>query len=227
MVGWRSCAQRRFCADSIELTGRSVVFDHQRMGKKDPRVDAYIERSAPFAKPVLKHLRKIVHRGCPDVTETIKWNMPHFEHKGILCGMAAFKAHCAFHFWKGQLVLGSQEKENEAMGQFGRITSVDELPSDKTLIGWVQKAAELRDKGIIRPTKRARRKPLPVPSYLTAVLKKNPAARETFETLSPSHRREYIQWLTEAKRDDTRKRRLTTAVQWLTEGKPQNWRYIK
>ena len=99
------------------------------MGKKDPRVDAYIERSAPFAKPILKHLRKIVHRGCPQVEETIKWGMPHFDYKGILCGMAAFKAHCAFHFWKGELVMGDSNRANEAMGQFGRINSVKDLPA--------------------------------------------------------------------------------------------------
>src|SRR5437867_12877524 len=98
------------------------------MGKRDPRVDAYIDKSAPIAKPILKHLRKIVHAGCPDVEETIKWQFPHFDYKGILCGMAAFKNHCALGFWKGSLIFGNKKTEEEAMGQFGRITSLADLP---------------------------------------------------------------------------------------------------
>ena len=198
------------------------------MGKKDPRVDAYIERSSAFAKPVLKHLRKLVHRGCPDVQETIKWGMPHFDYKGIMCGMAAFKAHCAFHFWKGQLIMGNSKKADQAMGQFGRIRSVGDLPSEQTFVGWVRKATELKDQGISGPPRnRTKTKPLPVPRYLSAALAKRSKARQTFDNLSPSGKREYIEWLVSAKRQETRDKRLKTAVHWLSEGKPHNWRYIK
>lgn len=133
------------------------------MGKKDRRIDAYIEAAPPFAKPILKHLRRVVHAGCPDCEETIKWRMPHFDYKGgILCAMAAFKQHCAFHFKNGERVVGLREKEDEAMGQFGRITSIDDLPNEKTLIAYVRRAAQLKDKSIKRPPeKKARRKPMP------------------------------------------------------------------
>src|SRR4029079_10478204 len=116
------------------------------MGTKDPRVNAYIERAAPFARPILKHLREVVHRGCPEVAETIKWGMPHFDYKGLICGMAAFKSHCAFHFWKGELIMGKSKKADDGMGQFGRITSIKDLPPEKTLVEWVRKAAALKDK---------------------------------------------------------------------------------
>ena len=198
------------------------------MGKKDPRVDAYIERAAPFAKPILKHLRKVVHRGCPEVEETIKWGMPHFDYKGLICGMAAFKAHCAFHFWKGELIMGKSKKAEEAMGQFGRITSIKDLPSETMLVGWVRKAAALKDKGISVPSrKRTKRKPVPMPRYFSNALARNAKARNTFEDLSPSGKREYVEWLVSAKREETRDKRLNTAVEWLSQGKPHNWRYMK
>src|SRR3954462_11574713 len=117
------------------------------MPTKDPRVDAYVERAAPFARPILRHLRKVVHRGCPNVEETIKWSFPHFDYKGVMCGMAAFKGHCTFGFWKSKLVVRDR-RSDEGMGQFGRITSLKDLPSEKTLVGYVRKAAELNDKGV-------------------------------------------------------------------------------
>jgi uncharacterized protein YdeI (YjbR/CyaY-like superfamily) len=199
------------------------------MGKKDPRIDAYIDKSQPFAKPILKHLRKIVHAACPDVEETIKWSMPHFDYKGgILCAMAAFKQHCAFHFKNGELVFGSRAKEDEAMGQFGRIRSIADLPNEKTLIAHVRKAAALKDKGIKPPTeKKTKRKPLPVPPYLADALKKNAKARKTFKNFSPTNQRDYIEWLTEAKRDETRAQRLKQAIAWMAEGKPRNWNYMR
>jgi uncharacterized protein YdeI (YjbR/CyaY-like superfamily) len=199
------------------------------MGTKDRRVDAYIDKAQPFARPILKHLRKIVHTACPDLAETIKWSMPHFDYKGgILCAMAAFKQHCAFHFKNGELVFGSRAKEDEAMGQFGRITSIADLPNEKVLIGYVRKAAELKEMGIKPPAeKKTKRKPLPVPPYLADALKKNTKARKTFENFSPSNQRDYIEWLTKAKRNETRRERLQTAIEWITQGKPRNWKYTR
>jgi uncharacterized protein YdeI (YjbR/CyaY-like superfamily) len=195
------------------------------MGKKDPRVDAYIKRAALFARPILKCLRQIVHIGCPDVEETIKWNSPFFEHKGIICFMAAFKEHCAFGFWKGSLIFGAKHKG--AMGHFGRITSISDLPNSKILAGCVRKAAELNQAGVqkSRPRSRAKQK-VSVPADLKAALQKNARARKTFENVSYSHKKEYVKWITDAKRDETRKRRLQTAIQWLAQGKPQNWKFF-
>jgi uncharacterized protein YdeI (YjbR/CyaY-like superfamily) len=199
------------------------------MGKKDPRIDAYIDKAQPFAKPILKHLRRIVHAGCPQVEETIKWNMPHFVYGGgILCMMAAFKAHCVLHFWKGEIIFGKRGKESEAMGEFGRIASLDDLPNEKTLTAYVQKAAAAKEKGIAETSeKKPKRKSLPVPRYLADALKKNVKARKTFENFSPTNQRDYIEWLTEAKRDETRRGRLKTAIEWMTEGKPRNWKYLR
>ncbi len=195
------------------------------MAKKDPRVDAYIERAMPFARPILKHLRKIAHTGCPDVEETIKWKSPFFEHKGIICFMAAFKEHCVFGFWKGALIFG--EKHKGAMGHFGRITSMQDLPDEKKLVGYVRKAAELNQAGVkkSRPRSRAKQK-ISVPSDLKVALQKRPKARKTFDDFSYSHKKEYVEWITDAKRDETRRRRLQTAIQWLAQGKPQNWKYL-
>jgi uncharacterized protein YdeI (YjbR/CyaY-like superfamily) len=198
------------------------------MGKKDPRVDAYIEKSAEFAKPILKHLRKIVHAACPETEETMKWSFPHFDYEGeMMCSMASFKGHCAFGFWKGSLVLGDKAADG-AMGQLGRITSIDDLPSEKTLASWVKKAAKLNDEGVKAERGPRRAKPeFEVPEDLTKALKKNKKALTTFEALPPSHKREYVEWIVEAKREDTRKRRLESAVEWIAEGKPRNWKYAR
>jgi uncharacterized protein YdeI (YjbR/CyaY-like superfamily) len=198
------------------------------MARKDPRIDAYIAKAAPFAQPILKHIRKIVHTGAPDVVETVKWSMPHFEHKGIMCGMGAFKAHCAFGFWKSELMPGLVEPAEKSAGHFGRITKLSDLPPDDVLLGYVRKAAELNEAGVKSPDRakpKQKREPLEVPDYLTAALKKNAAARKTFDGLSPSCRREYVEWLTEAKRESTRAQRLETAIEWLAEGKPRMWKY--
>jgi uncharacterized protein YdeI (YjbR/CyaY-like superfamily) len=195
------------------------------MSGKDPRVDAYIKRAAPFARPILKRLRKIVHIGCPDVEETIKWQSPFFAHKGIICFMGAFKEHCAFGFWKGSLIFGAENKG--AMGHFGRITSIKDLPNAKTLVGYVRKAAKLNEAGVkkSRPRSRAKQK-VSVPPDLKAALQKNAKARKTFENFSYSHKKEYVDWIMDAKREETRRRRLQTAIQWLAQGKPQNWKYL-
>jgi uncharacterized protein YdeI (YjbR/CyaY-like superfamily) len=199
------------------------------MGSKDPRVDAYIAKSANFAKPILRHLRRIVHAGCPKVEETIKWQFPHFDYKGVMCGMAAFKEHCSFGFWKEALIFDrAQAAEKRAMGSFGSITSLADLPGEKRLIQYVKKAAALNAAGIKAPgrTQPKKREPLEVPDYFSAALKKNAKARKTFESFPPSRRREYLEWVTEAKREETREERLVTSIEWLAEGKPRNWKYM-
>jgi len=203
------------------------------MPSKDPRVDAYIARSADFARPILQHLRRLVHTGCPDVEETFKWSFPHFMHKGILCSMAAFKHHCAFGFWKGELILKaidgaqSMRKEKDAMGQFGRITSLTDLPEDRLLIEWVKTAVQLNEAGVKTPSRVRSKTPkrLIVPPDLVAALRENRTARTSFDGFSYSHRKEYVEWITEAKRPETRQKRLHTTVQWLAQGKPRNWKY--
>jgi hypothetical protein len=202
------------------------------MGKKDPRVDAYIAKSADFAKPILKHLRQVVHEGCPEVVEEMKWSFPHFSYKGMFCGMAAFKQHATFGFRQHALLVkrvkGLPRLGANAMGQFGRLTSLDELPRKALLLTLVKEAAILNDAGI----KPARRKVTPkadrvlqVPDYFMNAVSKNKNALKTFEGASYSFRKEYVSWIVEAKTEQTRQRRLETAVQWMAEGKARNWKY--
>jgi len=198
------------------------------MGKKDPRIDTYIAKSADFAKPILNHLRKLVHAACPEVEETMKWSFPHFDYKGMMCSMASFKQHCAFGFWKAALILGKDGgKADEAMGHFGRITAVSDLPKDRVLAGYIKEAARLNDSGIKLPArpKPKRKKDLVVPGYFMAALKKNRKALMAFENFSYSHKKEYVEWITEAKGEDTRHRRMQTTLEWLAEGKPRHWKY--
>lgn len=198
------------------------------MPSVDPRVDAYIEKSADFAKPILTHIRKLVHKACPDIQETMKWSMPHFDHKGTVCHMASFKQHCAFGFWKQSLLeQDAFPAEKTAMGSFGRVTSVKDLPADKVMISLIRQAVELNEKGIKVAKKPVDRKELVVPEDLTRALAKNKAARSTFDKFSYSHKKEYVQWITEAKTEVTRNKRLATTVEWLSEGKGKNWKYEK
>ena len=200
------------------------------MPTKDPRIDKYIKEAADFAKPILIHIRKLVHAGCPEVEETLKWGMPSFLHKGILCGMAAFKQHCTFGFWKGSLIIGKDGRsQEEAMGQFGRLTSLADLPSDKVILGYIKEAVRLNDEDVKVPRQAPSKvkKELVIPDYFLAVLKKNKKAFATFEKLSYSHKREYVEWITEAKAEETRQRRLQTALEWLAEGKARHWKYEK
>ena len=194
------------------------------MSTKSPRVDAYINRARPFARPILNHLRKLVHKACPDVEETIKWGSPFFERKGIICFMASFKEHAVFGFWKGALLFGKKSKG--AMGHFGRVTSLKDLPGDKEMVGYVRKAAELNERGIQKKRTQRGVQKVSVPADLRAALASNAKARKTFENFSYSHKKEYVDWIADAKRDETRKRRLKTAIQWLSKGKPQNWKYM-
>jgi uncharacterized protein YdeI (YjbR/CyaY-like superfamily) len=200
------------------------------MGKKDARIDAYITKSAPFAQPILKRLRKLIHAGCPGVEESIKWSCPHFMYRGMLCSMAAFKEHCTFGFWKSRLMkaLTAGKKSDQAMGQYGRITSLADLPADKVIVEQVKEAAQLNADGVkIARPKSKPKQPLKIPSYFSSALKGNPKAFATFQNLSPSHQREYVEWITEAKTEATRQKRLATAVEWLAEGKSRNWKYEK
>jgi len=194
------------------------------MIQRDPRIDAYIDKSADFARPILQKLRALVHRGCPDVVETIKWGSPHFEHNGMLCGMAAFKAHCAFGFWNRALKIPGKKG---AMGQFGSLHTVADLPADRVLVGYVQEAARLNETGQKLAPIRRPKKPLPVPKALTAALAKKPKAKKNFDGFSPSQKREYSEWILEAKTDETRSKRLATSVAWIGEGKTRMWKYRK
>jgi uncharacterized protein YdeI (YjbR/CyaY-like superfamily) len=199
---------------------------------KDKRVDAYIAKSADFAVPILEHLRSIVHKACPDVQETIKWGFPHFDYKGIMCSMASFKQHCAFGFWKASLMkdpkLMANAKSESAMGHLGKISSLKDLPSDRALTGYIKEAMKLNEEGVAVPKKPAAKKAVTrVPDYFKKALAKNKMAQRTFEAFSPSHKREYLEWITEAKTEATRTRRIEQALAWLTEGKPRNWKYMK
>lgn len=196
--------------------------------KPDPRIDAYIAKSAPFAQPILRHLRGLVHRACPEATETIKWGMPFFEHHGLLCGLAAFKAHCAFGFHHQEmdaLLAREGAKSDAAMGSLGRIAARADLPSDAVLVRYIQAAAKLNAAGVPRRPALKAKAPLLVPTDFAAALKENRPAAATFEKFPPGQRREYIEWITEAKRPETRAKRLATTLEWLAEGKTRNWKY--
>ncbi len=201
------------------------------MGTRDPRIDAYIAKSAEFARPILSHFRALVHKAAPDVTETLKWSMPHFDHGGIMCGMAAFKAHVAIGFWKYELIVDARyDKSDEAMGALGRLTSLKDLPPDRVLLSYIKQAVKLNAEGVKAPRMARRdtraKKPEPkAPADLAAALKKSARARKHWEAFPPSHRREYIEWITGAKQEATRARRLATCISQVAEGKSQNWKY--
>jgi uncharacterized protein YdeI (YjbR/CyaY-like superfamily) len=195
------------------------------MGTRDPRVDAYIAKSADFARPILAHVREIVHTACPDVEETMKWSTPNFMYHGMLCSMASFKAHCAVGFWKGALVTGESEKAQEAAGSYGRLTSVKDLPPKKTIIAHIKKAMALNEQGVKTPRVKHAKPDLETPEYFTAAVKKNKRAHAAFEKFPPSHKREYVEWITEAKTEATRQRRIAQAIEWMAEGKSRNWKY--
>jgi uncharacterized protein YdeI (YjbR/CyaY-like superfamily) len=203
--------------------------------KRDPRIDAYIGKSAEFSRPILRHLRELVHQGCPDVEETIKWSAPFFMHAGILCFMAAFKEHCTFGFWNREMkkvIANDGGKAESAMGNFGRIKSIADLPSAATLRRYVAAAARLNDSGVparprAAPKSKGKSASVIVPSDLKAALARTPKAAHAFESFRASHRREYVEWITDAKRETTRQKRIATTLEWLTKGKSRNWKYEK
>jgi hypothetical protein len=193
---------------------------------KDPRVDAYIAKAQPFARPILNRFRTAVHAGCPDIVETMKWSFPHFDYKGVLCSMAAFKAHCAFGFWKGSLLKSAPKgKSKDAMGQFGRITAIEEMPGERALVKMVKEAVALNEAGVKVVRKVKAKAPLEAPPYMLAAIGKNGKAQAAYQAFSPSHQREYVEWITEAKSEETRKRRLATAIEWIAAGRSRNWKY--
>ena len=195
------------------------------MGTKDKRVDEFIERANPFARPILKRLRTWAHRHAPGCEETLKWGMPHFQYKGkLFCGMSAFKEHCAFGFWHP--LMRRDDNSLEGMGSFGKIRSVEDLPTEAEFAKMAREAMRLTDEGVKAPPRpKAEKTPLVVPKDLAAALKRHAAAAKAFEEFSYSHRREYIAWITEAKRDETRAARVKQAVEWMAEGKPRHWKY--
>ena len=197
------------------------------MGTRDPRVTAYIANAAPFARPILTHLRAVVHEACPDAEETLKWSMPTFMHHGILCGFAAFKAHATFGFWKGALIVdASGQPAKAAMGNFGRLTAVSDLPGRRVLLGYVRQATRLNEAGVtVRRSTKAPKSAVRMPADLRAAMAGVTKALAAWEAFSPSQRREYAEWITEAKRPETRQKRVATTVEWLKEGKRRNWKY--
>ena len=197
------------------------------MPTTDPRVDAYIDNSRDFAKPILKHLRKLIHEACPDVRETLKWSMPSFEYKGILCGFAAFKQHATFGFWKHSLLDLDKQYENSAMGSFGRLQSLKDLPSDTKIKKLIKAAMRLNDEGITVKRNVSKQKDVVVPPVLLEALERNEKAAHTFNNFPYSCKKEYVQWIEEAKTEPTREKRLATTIEWLNEGKRRNWKYEK
>lgn len=212
----------------FNLEGSSTSFMQQ-----SEKIDAYIDKAADFAKPILTHLHKLVHKACPGVEETWKWSFPHFDYKGMMCSMAAFKQHCSFNFWKASLLNDPKgflkeraAQGGEGMGNFGRIRSLKDLPPDGVIIDFIRQAKKLNDDGVKLPQKE--KKPsaeLTVPEYFTAELKRNKKALNVFEKFPTSHKKEYLQWITEAKTEATRNRRMHTAIEWMAEGKGRNWKY--
>ena len=196
------------------------------MPRKDARIDAYIGKAQPFARPILAHIRALVMKASPELEETLKWGHPAFMYHGIVCGMAAFKQHVTFGFWKGKLILNTKGLPvDEAMGQFGRITSVQELPGQREIAGYVKKAMELNESGVAVKRVVKPKRAIAMPAVFKAALAKAAKAKATYDALSPSHQREYLEWVTEAKQDATRDRRIATAIEWLKEGKHRNWKY--
>ena len=199
---------------------------------RDPKIDAYILLAQPFAQPILAHIRKIVHKACSQVQETMKWGFPHFDYKGkMLCSMAAFKQHSAFTFWHGTQIKSLQpyiktSAEEKGMGQLGKITTIKELPAATELIKMIREAMELTDKGqVSKRGSQAKSIEIVVPEDLATALAKNKKASAVFTNFPPSHRKEYIQWITQAKTEETRQKRMNTALEWIAEEKGRNWKY--
>ncbi|MBK8956237.1 MAG: YdeI/OmpD-associated family protein [Saprospiraceae bacterium] len=205
------------------------------MGNKDPRIDAYIDKSNAFAKPILIHLRQLIHQAVPEINETIKWSFTAFDYKGPLCTMAAFKEHISFDFWKAELLKDPekhlQPRKNHggnAMGHLGKIQSLQDLPPDEIIIAFLLEAKKLNDEQIKLPPKPKKEWiEIPIPEEFTTALQLHKKAQTEFEKFSPSHKREYLHWINEAKTTATRDKRIQTAMEWISEGKSRNWKYEK
>ena len=200
------------------------------MASRNPAFDAYIAKSGEFARPILEKIRKLYHQACPEIEETMKWSFPHFEHKGLVGTMAAFKQHVGIGFWKAQLMKDPHkffaQVGNTSMGSI-KVTDISELPSDKVLLGYIREAVALNEQGVKVVIERKKKGELVVPDYFTAALKKNKKALATFDAFSTSHKREYVEWVAEAKQAATRDMRLTQAIAWIAEGKSRHWKYVK
>ena len=195
------------------------------------RVDAYIAQAPDYAKPILSKLRELFHKGCPEIEEKIKWGVPHFDYKGMLGGIAAFKNHVSFGFWKSELMKDTHklfDRGPKASMCVVKIGSMDDMPAEQVLLSYVKQAVALNDAGTKKaPAKKTPTKEMAVPADLQSLLAKNKKAGAVFEKFPPSHKREYIEWIVEAKRDETRQKRLATAIEWMAEGKSRNWKYMK
>jgi uncharacterized protein YdeI (YjbR/CyaY-like superfamily) len=204
------------------------------MAAIDSRVDDYINKSKPFAQPILKHMRRMIHSACPDVKETIKWSFPNFEYNGsILCSMAAFKEHCTFGFWLGAQMpdpdnLLQKVGEKTSMGSFGQIKRIEDLPPEEVFIRYILEAMALNEKGVkLKKEKVLKLKEVDTPSWFLDALQQKESTMMAYEKFSPSQKREYIEWFLEAKTEATRTKRMATALEWIAEGKTRNWKYVK
>ena len=199
------------------------------MKKKNPAFDAYIAKAQPFARPILTKIRDLFHRACPEIEEVMKWSHPSFACQGIVAGMAAFKEHMRFGFWKESLLKHPDRifKSAQRHQEFG-LRSLDDLAADDVIIARIREAVQLNKAGVkpARPRNKMPRPSLEPPAYFLAALRQKKGALAKFEAFSPSARREYVEWLLEAKREATRAKRLATAVDWIAEGKPRNWKYL-
>lgn len=196
----------------------------------NPLIDTFIQKAQPFAQPILIYLREVVHEACPQIEEKIKWGMPHFDYKGeMLCNMAAFKKHCAFGFWKAALMndktLLYNAQTETAMGHLGKITSIKDLPSKAKLMAYIKEAMQLNDAGIKVPKLKKESIELPTPKELQEVLNENKTAKLVWDKFAPSHKKEYIQWIVEAKTDATKQKRILQALEMMQKGKHKNWKY--
>jgi uncharacterized protein YdeI (YjbR/CyaY-like superfamily) len=205
------------------------------MNQYDPRIDEYIGKKPAFAQPILKHIRALMHSVSPLVTENIKWGHPFFEYKGILANMAGFKEHCVLGFWgsstfadpHGVIQLGG---EKESAGNFGRLTKLSDLPGDEILIEIIKQAIAIKDNPQLAPPKKAKpakapKAEIPMPDDFAGILGRAPKTLDTYQNFSPSAKREYLEWITEAKTEATRLKRMETALEWIAEGKTRNWKY--
>lgn len=202
----------------------------------DPRIDLYINNAKPFAQPILHHLRELVHKACPNVAETIKWSRPFFEYKGsILANISAFNEHCSFGFWGeeiGAVLRQANIIQDGGMGSLGRVTKLTDLPPNKQMLSLLKQATAFIDQGTYTSPIAARKKVVKapkkapaIPTEFTTALKANQAASKTFAAFSPSCQREYTEWIAEAKREETKQKRIQQAIEWIAEGKQRNWKY--
>lgn len=202
-----------------------MVCDHGRMPTLDPRVDAYLANATDFAQPILAELRSRVHKACPEVTETIKWGMPTFTYHGILAGLSSFKQHCGFGLWKNDLVINRIPELKDAISGLSRITTLRDLPNQREFARILKTAMQLNVEGIKSPRGATSKSAIAMHPDFAHALRNNPTAKKNLDGFSPSHRREYLEWIASAKRDTTRNSRIAQAVEWLTAGKHRNWKY--